>query len=285
MNFQHGSTLSAFQDSIFKKIENKEQISKVDINTLRNNYWVKIAFWIAPSSTVIRHYCLLDICNKEARYVNRIFIMLLLLSEGIYEKLWVEGYTFWRDIRTPLIRYSFLLHGLGHHGDIPLNKIIREIDVGFYSIAYYDNGVLYPIPIGDLRYGALHEIYGYPKYDSKNIQFDEYHSNPTYIGPCLRNKGSYYIQESCVGFNLHTKKVVRTITIENGVLKENTGICNVPYEFYTGYENKYPNSISVLKDLMVIDRFLSAIKISFESFFTLLFYKAGVLKYLHRKKR
>lgn len=281
MNFQRGTTLDTFHDSIFSKIASRQSISEKDIGKLKNNCWMRVAFWVAPSSAVIYHYCLLDICNREARYVNRIFIMLLLMSQGAYGKIWVEGYSCWQHIRSLLVRYSFLLHGLRHHGDISINRLIREIDVGFLSTSYFHQDNLYPPPIGDLSYGALHEVHGFPKPGHNPKNFYEDHDCPIYVGPVLKKGDTYTIQESCIGFNHRTKNSKRLITFRGGVLRDIMD--NKPYTFYEGGKNKYPTIKSLLKDLFTVDRIISAVKISFQSFFVLLSYKTGFLKRMYNR--
>lgn len=282
MNFQRGSALAVFHESIFKKLESKERVSKRDIRTLKNNYWIKLAFWFAPSNLVVQHYCLLDLCTYESRYVDRIFLILSILTQGSYEKIWVEGYGYWGQIRKFLIRYGFLLHGLRNHKDVPLNRVIREIDIGFFSTAYRNNGLLYPIPIGDFCKEPIREINGYPKPDSNFFSNDGAEDYSVIIGSCRRRGSTYFIQESYVGFNLHTRNTNRNIQVDNGTLMEVCSEKKIPVKYYEGHEKKYPNTISILKDLLAIPRIISAIRNSFQSFFILAFYKTGILGLINR---
>jgi hypothetical protein len=239
MNFETGSALADFQQSLFEKLQRNQSITPVELSRLEGNYWIKAAETMAPNNLVIRHYCLIDIIKKQPGHFTQIFNQINKLSYSTMNKgrIYAEGYSYWNYIKPFLNLYSKIL------SQNVLICIINEIDQNFFATSYPRGNLRYPAPFGDLR----------------NVPLDpELQTIQPIVGFCNRgcvlkkSETSYTIYGWPVGLNPHVPAKNYDINIVNGSPEG--------FKFYTGYDQKYPSIILEWADMLNPRRIFSFFK-------------------------
>jgi len=238
MNFDTGSVLADFQQNLFVKLQNGQQVSAAELSRLEGNYWVKAAETLAPSNLVVRHYCLIDIIKKRPAYYNQIMNQIAKLSYASVGtgRIWSESYSYWQYVKPFLSLYFGTFPGIVTN----LPAIISEIDANFAKTAYLRGSVWYPAPFGDLRDVPLDP-------DFQNLP--ALHS--ALIGPVYKKSETFYtIRAIPVGLNPHTP-------VSNYDIQINASGIPQGFVFYTGYDKKYPSVISEWADILNPKRIFS----------------------------
>ena len=246
MNFQYGTELANYQDSIFKQIENNIEISTTVLKQLTTNKWISIATAFAPSNLTVRQYCLIDFICHHYFNINKILFNLTKLvysSKKLQYLLWIEGYSYWLYTKPFLKMYleKIKLPDDIHH---KLSSFIFYIDLGFSISAYRKNGEIYPAPFGDLRNVKLE--------NQKDLT-----KNCITIGPIKKYGSLYYIRKQPLGFNLHSNSSDYVVNTQKDKLYIVDSNEEKEYKFYEGYKKKYPTILSELNDMITFGRIFS----------------------------
>ena len=238
MNFESGTKLAKFQDSLIAKIKADPGAIHYDkdlLHRLSSNAWVKWAAEVAPNNLVIRQWCLEDIIRGIPRNIEKIISMCYTLAP-FPGYLWCEGYSYWLYTLAAIdLHLDFFSYGMYDKfvGTLNCIKAIRdEIDLAFVRSSYVgEDGDLYPAPFGDLRNVKLVD-------QSEKIKVSN-----IFIGKFIEKaKGNIYnVKPFYRGMNGHTPSKRRTIRIVNGRPEG--------FKFYTGYDKKYDNKGKEALDL------------------------------------
>ena len=227
--------LAEFQESLFKKIQNKDSISASNIYTLKFNLYVKLAYYLSPSNLVIRQLCLIDLISNNTKNKPKI---LKLINKIGKQTLWLEGYSYWLYTKEILDFYEKFFNLLD------IQSFIFSMDISFLRTAYKFEGVLYPAPFGDLRHIPLEQ----------HLQDDTKLINTIFYKPILKQTNhpeiKYTILSCPLGFNTHVPIKNQTISITNNYFFPNLF-------WYESYDKKYKNKLSELIDTLRIERILS----------------------------
>lgn len=228
MNFESGTKLAKFQDSLIKEIKshpfNSTFYDKETLYRLSSNAWVKWAEELAPNNLVVRQWCLEDIVRGVPKNASKINSMCYELAPfpGF---LWCEGYSYWRYTVEALELYIEYFDKENCFEKIKSIKRAKDnIEEAFIRSSYIgEDELLYPAPFGDLREVPL-------VHESQNKAINQ---SSIFIGKFLEKaKGEiYYMKPFYKGMNSHTPLKKRIIQIVDGKPKG--------FKFYTGYDNKY----------------------------------------------
>ena len=227
--------LAEFQESLFKKLQNKDSISASDLRSIKSNLYIKLAYYLAPSNLVIRQLCLIDLISNNTKNKHKILNLINKLGK---QTLWLEGYSYWLYTKEILNFYqtSFNLDDI--------RTFITDMDIGFLRTAYKFENLLYPAPFGDLRHIPLEQ----------HLQDQSKPLNTILYKPILKETNNteitYTILSCPLGLNTHTPNKNRTISITNNKFFPNIF-------WYEGHDKKYKNKISELIDTFRIERILS----------------------------
>lgn len=235
MNFMSGTKLANFQEDLLNRYRN-QKVLKVGENVtveekalLDENMWIVMAYYLAPSNLVIRHLCLRAVLNmKPDGFFNEIMNQVKRLAPD----LWVEGYSYWLYTRGALILYTKEVGG----GDWIKEKI-ASIDDAFAETSYMSNGKLMPAPFGDLRKNNAIDTVRVKIVNDKKLKFIE------------KRGDRYVVKPYFVGMNTHVPSRKEDIIIVAGE--------PVGFDWYEGYEKKYPSQFAEWCDILNPLRILS----------------------------
>lgn len=222
MNFEHGTELAKYQDSLFVKLTNGFQeliFNREHLRRLEGNLWVRMAEKSSPNNLVVRHLCLTDILNARPENQERIERLLGKLAPS--PKIWAEGYSYWEYTRG-ILKY-WVDNFKDTYRVARVKCAMRDIDANFALTSYMRDGKKYPAPFGDLRDVPLrHELQG-----------DE--QEPQFRGEFLTKHGDrYFIKPYLLGGNTHTPARNEVFAIVGGR--------PAGFHFYTGYDKKYQSA-------------------------------------------
>ena len=231
--------LAQLQDKIIYQIQNNQKVDPKDIKKLRNNFWVKIAEKMAPNNLVVRNLCILALFDKRYWLYKRRIMNLIYKLRGV--DLWKEGYSYWLYTKPVLQMYAKFYEYMS------INLFIHSIDKEFHETAYVgEDGRLYPAPFGDVRKEPLEDEFQVDvdtrKKDGVSWMWREYKDGEIY----------YHISPAPLGGNTHCPAEEQTVWIRNGkpYLRTKHNKDWIAYPFYEGYDKKYKNKLSMIKDLL-----------------------------------
>lgn len=231
------------QDRVFKKIQDSSEITDKDYKDIQNNIWIDYAYRLAPSNLVVRHLCLRDFLSGTSNNDWRIWSQLRYLTSGDKAPLWMEGYSYWLYTKPFLLEYVTRFPA----PTACIKYIVEKIDESFALSGYDRDGVHYPAPFGDLSdiplEGHLQNIT--PVLDFKC----------SYLTKTAGN--IYYVKKSYLGFNAHVPSKDETYIIKNGIPYLN-GNPTREFEWYEGWDKKYPTIWDELKVYINVQRIRSA---------------------------
>lgn len=242
MNFDTGTTLADFQQSLFDKLQENIPITPAELSRLEGNYWVKAAETLAPSNLVVRHYCLIDLIKKNLGHYKQIVAQInkLTYASKSNDRIWAEGYSYWLYTKSFIVQYYMKIIP---HNDVRyyyLSEVVSSIDKNFLATAYLRGSIWYPAPFGDLRDIPL----------EPELQNNKEPSPSCSIGCVSKTSDvSYTIQGWSVGLNPHTPSHTYDIKIIDGI--------PLGFVFYNGYALKYPSIISEWADILNLKRIFS----------------------------
>jgi len=228
--------LAQLQDKIIGQLQIGEPVSPKDIKKLKKNLWVKVAEKMAPNNLVIRNLCILALTTGESWHYKRRIMNLIYKIRGA--DLWKEGYSYWRYTKTVLFMYAKFFDY------ISIKMFIESIDKEFQETAYRRNdGYLYPAPFGDVRNEPLEACLQNPSINCRRK------GGVSWMWREFKNGFIYYhISPAPLGMNNHTPGEDQTIKIIEGFPYLRKYKVWVPYPFYQGYDKKYKNKWSMIKD-------------------------------------
>lgn len=180
-----GKNLIHFQNEILEKLCLGSNIEKTNLNKLKNNLWIKLAYYISPSNIVIRQLCLIDLINGNDNHRHKIVHLMNLLTGD----LWLEGYSYWKQLKPFILKWSNKYFQ-------SFSAVIKDIDNNFQRTAYKgSDDLLYPAPFGELKKECLEDCLQNKDPEKKIKKFPirkEKLDGITYL---------YYIEGCPVGFN------------------------------------------------------------------------------------
>ena len=151
LNFKKGKTLAVQQDNYLSRYKAGEKLSPKEISDMEQNLWIALASKLAPSNLILRQWALIDLFRGSAWHKEDIQKMMdtLTYKEKNSQKIWAEGYSYFNytlDVINPWIeRYQ------EHYDMSGIKDIIEKTEQGFIVTSYLRDGLLYPVPLGDLR--------------------------------------------------------------------------------------------------------------------------------------
>lgn len=229
MNMESGSSLADFQDYCFIMLQHSQNLSSGNHDRLRTNSWVKIAERLSPCNLVIRHYCLLDIIEREPKRFNAILEQVKLLTYYTANTsflLYAEGYSYWLYIKNFLALYVSRFPST-----LLFSEFIYLIDRGFQATSYLHDKSrdampwrLYPAPFGDVRCEPLEE-----SLQDRTKMFDT-----ITVMPVSKNGLMYFVKSMPVKLNGHIQVKDSHVTIVDGFPQN--------FQWYHGYNEKYPTA-------------------------------------------
>ncbi len=229
MNFEFGSSLADFQDAKFKQYKQGKSISKKEKRRLQYNLWVRMATKLAPGNLVVRHYCLMDLFRKKAKYKKKIQKQI----DQLGEQIWREGYSYWLYTKEFLVEYDKKHKAFG--------SFVKKMDENFQKTAYRSGGKLYPVPYGDLRHIPLENQSGNPVSSNMTIF-------PVKVVMINRSETEYQISKCALGFNTHIPDQDYIIRVKGDDVSVLEGGKLKPFKWYEGYDKKYGSKEAELKD-------------------------------------
>ena len=231
MNFKSGTALAVQQDTLIASYNRGEKISKEVLDDLKNNWWVKTAFVTAPSNLVVRHLALIDLIEGKPGHANDIINLIEKLTytraDILINRLWAEGYSYFC--------YTMDILGvwLNKFNNFTVQSMIRYTELGFIATSYLREGAYYPALFGDLRVQPL------------NPSLQIIHPIETQVISFVKMiVMDGVIIYSCdawpLGFNAHIGTKKTTAKVIGGVVYD--------FNFYNGYDKKYPNKFAEFVD-------------------------------------
>jgi len=241
MAFIAGYPLGELQERIERSIREGSMPSEKDLHILHHNWWVKLAFHLAPNNLVLRNLCLQALITsnseKYSKKIYRTFTNLAYYRKNS-EPLWAESYSYWgyskHLLKMFINKFNFL----------SWNKIYDRIEKNFAISSYEHRGFLYPAPFGDLWEGN--------KVDIQDFSIMEIVCS---MGNMSKYDTEYRFEAWPVGLNCHCLKSFKKIEIKDGI--------PVGFKFYEGYDKKYKNKFCELADMFDIRRIISIFKYIF----------------------
>lgn len=250
MNVVNGTSLAILQDTLIKNYNDNEPCDYKVIDELKRNLWVKTSYILSPSNLVVRHYALIDILQDKMAHAKEIISLIERLTyakrDAVGPRLWAEGYSYFCYTMDILKVWVNIFHNkyvsgvLEHSNNTEqynqvhsIEVMIAQIEQGFLLTSYKSDGVWYPALYGDLRDQPLQQ--------SLQIAHD---INPTEIsflkmsvtGDVIR----YDVTPRPIGFNTHIPVDKSETRVIGGKV--------YGFNFYNGYNKKYPNKFAEFFD-------------------------------------
>ncbi len=272
MNLLYKTKLLQFHDNLITKLKKRyeynefvsdEQIQKDKqlSKDMSNNIKIRIGRIIAPSSVVIKHYCLIDILNNSPDNYDKIYKLINQLSPiSPNGRLWLEGYSYWIECKDVLELYSNVFNNNHRYiVSIPINLFILEVDTCFQKTSYVDNNISYPVMLSSLNKIPLQNHLQDYKMSIPNIN----------IYPIRKMGDTYEIRKTLLGFNTRVSGINYKVKIEkaNNKIIYNLSFSKVKeYIRFNNQERKYVSNWEEIKDTFLrLDRLFSALKLLIRS--------------------
>jgi len=240
VNIRNSTELVRFQTRVFNNYKQGILPSNDTLKQMRENVWVIAASKTAPSNIVIRQWCLLDLLDDKDNHKNKIYDMVNLLSYKKDSRIWLEGYSYW--LYTREIFNDWLIK----FGDDRINNLVIKIDNGFVKTAYLRGSIWHPAPFGDLKNIPL----------SQDLQEKCKVKDNAIAGIVIMKKNIYEIKSYPIGMNIHIPVNDAKIEIIDGKPAN--------YTFYTSIQNKYPDNVTYINDVLNTKRLNSIEKFNKE---------------------
>ncbi len=261
VNFVTGTPLAKKQEELYRKYKTGEKVDKKEIRNLKTNWWVLSASKVSPNNLIIRQWALIDLLIGVPLHHQEILTAMKQLSYYGDQKpkeelclIWGEGYSYYLYTKQILTEWLRTFHIKNYEVQI-LNDnidsiifIVSGIEFGFAITSYQDRGLYYPAPFGDLRKQPLEDylqklvpsLQNFPQINCKGVE-------RKLISHSLVE---YKIDVKLVGLNVHIPKESSKIIVQDGI--------PINFNFYEGYENKYPNKEAEWKDILNPMRIISS---------------------------
>jgi len=240
MNFEYGTSLAVFQDALITKFKQGKRASANELKSLKNNVWVIMASISAPCNLVIRQWALIDLFELSKDHEQSILGQLEKVCENY---CYLEGYSYWIYTQLALDIYVEALHSE------EIKDYCKKIDLTFSRTSYIgpDKATKWPAPYGDLRHIPL-------RVHLQGTAPDREFSSGFLT---KANTNHYYIKTRYLGMNTHTPKA-GNFEIRNGT-PYYLGT-NKEFEWYNGYDKKYPSKSAEILDTFNPKRIFSLFK-------------------------
>ncbi len=241
VNIKSGTELVEYQTKVFYDYKSGIILSADTIKKMHENVWVMAAEETAPNNIVIRQWTLLDLLDGVPTHRNKLYKIIDMLSYGTNgDRIWAEGYSYWiysrQFMRDWVVKFD---------DDNKIAGLIEDIDNGFIKTAYKRGDKWYPAPIGDTRDEPL-----FPFHQEQCVKKDSITVSIVSMKR-IGNEVVYNVEGIPFGMNHHVFCEDKVIRVIDGATKD--------FVFYTGMENKYPNNISYVMDV-IDNRRLESIK-------------------------
>ncbi len=238
MNFTQGTQLAILQDTLKDAYINNLPIDSDQLQTLKDNLWVKIAYYLAPSNLVIRQLCLIDLLQGYPTNNKKIIKLLNIITYNSPNlKIWAEGYSYFMYTLDILTIWN------NKFQDVNVSNIIKSVIEGFKATSYLKDGKLYPATFGDVGEAPMNETGEYRLYTLTigNLKVERYETVVVYD-----------LKAKPLGFNTHIPK-------DNSLTFINNGYTN--FKFYKGYSKKYESKLLEWFDTFHPKRVLSLFRL------------------------
>jgi hypothetical protein len=242
MAFVSGYALGALQERLESCLREGSTPSEQDLHILHNNWWVRLAFYLAPNNLVLRNLCLQALLtgNPEpySEKIYRTFINLAYYHRHS-EPLWAESYSYWGYSKCLLKMF------IDKFQKISWISLFERIEENFAVSSYVYKDFLYAAPFGDL-------------WSDSKVYLQDLNLMKTVcsVGHLTKQENNVYrFRAWPVGLNCHCLKSGKKIEIRDGI--------PVGFKFYEGYNRKYKNKLCELLDMFDIRRVISIFRYIF----------------------
>jgi hypothetical protein len=223
-------------------------VTEEELRELRNNQWVATAKYLAPSNLVLRQWGLIDLFSGTPAHAAKILILMGALTydppgdeEAGGGRLWAEGYSYWMYTREVIALWADIFRE--EEAGMRVRAILAAVDSCFAVTAYDRNGVWYPVPFGDLRNDPLLE----PARSLRDAMSRPEPGSCAFVTVApLADGQEYVVAAKPVGLNTHVPIDTLRVQVRNGMPAE--------FEFYEGYDKKYPDPAGELEDILHPER-------------------------------